>query len=134
MEDLFNDYLDTTSRGKLYRNAQMRRLNPTEAEELLWERLQSKRLYGLKFRRQHPLRKYIVDFYCHEKRLVIELDEGVDDSKERKLKDPERTDLLNKLNITEVWFSNLEVLNDIWAIEDKIMAIVETLPKRVENK
>ena len=130
MEDLFNDYLDITSRGKLYRNAQMRRLNPTEAEELLWERLQSKRLYGLKFRRQHPLRKYIVDFYCHEKRLVIELDEGVDDSKERKMKDPERTDLLNKLNITEVWFSNLEVLNDIWAIEDKIMAIVETLPKK----
>ena len=128
MEDLFNDYLDTCSRGKFYRNAQMRRLNPTEAEELLWERLQSKKLYGLKFRRQHPLRKYIVDFYCHEKRLVIELDEGVGDSKERKLKDPERTELLNKLNITEVWFSNLEVLNDIWAIEDKIMAIVETLP------
>ena len=130
MEDLFNDYLDTCDRGKLYRNAQMRRLNPTAAEELLWERLQSKRLYGLKFRRQHPLRKYIVDFYCHEKRLVIELDEGVDDSKERKLKDPERTELLNKLNITEVWFSNLEVLNDIWAIEDKIMTIVETLPKK----
>ncbi|HEY6437564.1 MAG TPA: DUF559 domain-containing protein, partial [Ignavibacteriaceae bacterium] len=64
------------------------------------------------------------------KRLVIELDEGLDDSKERKLIDPERTELLNKLNITEVWFSNLEVLNDIWAIEDRIMAIAETLPKK----
>jgi len=130
MEDQFNDYLDAYAREKLYRNAQMRRLNPTEAEALLWERLESKKLYGLKFRRQHPLRKYIVDFYCHEKRLVIELDEGVDDSKERKLKDSERAELLNKLNITEVWFSNMEVLNDIWAIQDKIMMIAEKLPKK----
>ena len=50
------------------------RRNMTIPERLLWGKLHGGRLAGLKFRRQHPLDPYIVDFYCHEKRVVIELD------------------------------------------------------------
>jgi very-short-patch-repair endonuclease len=52
------------------------RHNPTEAEKLLWRQLRFWQIGGYKFRRQQPLGKYIVDFICFEKRLVIELDGG----------------------------------------------------------
>ncbi|MDA8169090.1 MAG: endonuclease domain-containing protein [Nitrospiraceae bacterium] len=48
----------------------------TDAERLLWRHLRAKRMDGLKFRRQHPMGKYIVDFVCLEKKIVIELDGG----------------------------------------------------------
>ncbi len=50
------------------------RQRATEAEQMLWERVRNRRLGGLKFRRQHPLGPYIVDFYCAEHRLVVEVD------------------------------------------------------------
>ena len=54
------------------------RKNPTPAEKLLWERLRDRKPGGFKFRRQHPLLgRFVVDFYCPEGRLVIELDGGV---------------------------------------------------------
>jgi very-short-patch-repair endonuclease len=49
----------------------------TPAEQILWERLRDRRLPGLKFRRQHPIGAFIVDFYCAVARLVIEIDGGV---------------------------------------------------------
>jgi very-short-patch-repair endonuclease len=49
----------------------------TPAEEMLWQQLRGRRLGGLKFRRQHPLGNLIVDFYCAEHRLVIEVDGGI---------------------------------------------------------
>lgn len=56
----------------------------TEAEDILWKHLRNKKLNGLKFRRQHPLDIFIADFYCHEKKLVIELDGGIHDILEQK--------------------------------------------------
>jgi len=50
------------------------RKNPTGPENALWDRLRQKQLFGLRFRRQQPIGPYIVDFYCSELRLVIELD------------------------------------------------------------
>jgi len=52
------------------------RKNLTEAERLLWKYLRAKQLEGYKFRRQQPIDKYIVDFICFEKRIVIEVDGG----------------------------------------------------------
>ena len=52
------------------------RKNPTDAERLLWRKLRFWQVDGLKFRRQQPLGRYIVDFVCLEKRLVIEVDGG----------------------------------------------------------
>ncbi len=52
------------------------RSDQTEAETLLWSRLRAHRLFGLKFRRQQPVGSYVVDFFCPEKRLIVELDGG----------------------------------------------------------
>lgn len=52
------------------------RRRQTDAERLLWSRLRDRRLLGWKFRRQVPLGPYVVDFYCHERQLVVELDGG----------------------------------------------------------
>ncbi len=53
------------------------RRQPTKSEDLLWQALRKRQLAGLKFRRQHPIGPSIVDFYCHEKRLAVEVDGGV---------------------------------------------------------
>ena len=57
--------------------ARRMRKAPTPSEEFLWQALRNRQLDNLKFLRQHPIGPTIVDFYCHEKRLVIELDGGV---------------------------------------------------------
>ena len=55
----------------------------TRTESLLWEALRDRRLGGLKFRRQHAVRRFVVDFYCHELRLALEVDGGVHESPEQ---------------------------------------------------
>lgn len=57
--------------------ARQLRREMTPAERVLWDRLRNRRFLGLKFRRQHPLGRFIADFYCAEHRLVIELDGDV---------------------------------------------------------
>jgi very-short-patch-repair endonuclease len=61
---------------------------------MLWERLRDRRLNGVKFRRQHPIGAYVVDFYCAEARLVIEVDGGVHEDVERKRLDREREEAI----------------------------------------
>jgi very-short-patch-repair endonuclease len=59
---------------ELVKKARVLRSNMTRAEIILWSRLRSKKVDGYKFRRQQPIFDYIVDFYCHELKLIIELD------------------------------------------------------------
>ncbi|MFH1160030.1 MAG: endonuclease domain-containing protein [bacterium] len=59
----------------LLRRAREQRKNMTPAERRLWYRIRGKAL-GVKFRRQHPINRFIADFYCHEARLVVEVDGG----------------------------------------------------------
>ncbi len=66
-------HIDGMSKGatpKIYRNAIKLREKQTPAEEKLWEELKERKL-GIRFRRQHPVAKYIVDFYCHQFKLAI---------------------------------------------------------------
>ena len=56
--------------------ARVLRKGATEAEKVIWEKLRRKNIKGLKFRRQHPVGKYIVDFICLEKKLIVEIDGG----------------------------------------------------------
>lgn len=90
--------------------AKTMRHNATDAEALMWQVLRAKRFMGLKFRRQHVIKPYIVDFYCHEIGLVIELDgsqHGMDDVIEY---DAERTKFLEALGLTVVRYWNNDVL------------------------
>lgn len=103
--------------------AKAMRSNATDAEHLMWQLLRAKRFMNLKFRRQHVIAPYIVDFYCHELGLVIELDgsqHGTDDGKEY---DAERTKFLEALGLKVVRYWNHDVLKntesvlgDLWNV------------------
>ena len=95
----------------------------TDAENLMWQLFRNKRFMNLKFRRQHVIAPYIVDFFCHELGLVIELDgsqHGTDDAVEY---DAERTQFLEALGLKVVRYWNHEVLGntevvleDLWSV------------------
>ncbi|QQN88854.1 endonuclease domain-containing protein [Acinetobacter variabilis] len=103
--------------------AKFMRHTATDAEHLMWQILRAKRFMNLKFRRQHVIEPYIVDFYCHEIGLVIELDgsqHGTDDAMEY---DAERTKFLEALGLRVVRYWNNEVLletddvlDDLWKV------------------
>lgn len=90
--------------------AKSMRHTATDAENFMWQILRAKRFMSLKFRRQHVIQPYIVDFYCHEIGLVIELDgsqHGADDAIEY---DVERTKFLEAVGLTVVRYWNHDVL------------------------
>ena len=101
--------------------AKSMRHTATDAENLMWQILRAKRFMNLKFRRQHVIKPYILDFYCHELGLVIELDgsqHGTGDALEY---DAERTKFLQDLGLTVVRYWNYDVLGrtdvvleDLW--------------------
>jgi len=124
----FNENLHQHANGRLYEYGRILRQRQTEAEEKLWQLIRNRKLNGLKFRRQHPLDKYIADFYCHEKRLVIELDGGVHKARLQQEIDDERTSVLHKLGMSVLRFKNEEVMNNTKAVTDRIIKIAESLP------
>jgi len=129
MTDSYGDNLHKGATGKLFEYSRELRQSSTEAEKLLWERLRNRKLNGLKFRRQHPIDKYIVDFYCHEKRLVIELDGSVHNINENAAYDRARTVELGGLKITVIRFRNVEVENDMESVLEKIGEFADMLSK-----
>ena len=90
------------------------RKEQTDAEKLLWFHLRRKQILGMKFRRQYPVDNYILDFYCHEKRIAIELD-GSQHLQNREY-DEKRTRLLQKYDIQTIRFWDNEVLQNIEGI------------------
>lgn len=93
----------------------------TDAEQLMWQVLRTKRFMHLKFRRQHVIQPYIVDFYCHEISLVIELDGSQHVMNDAIEYDAERTKFLEALGLTVVRYWNRDVLGrtdvvlvDLW--------------------
>ena len=100
--------------------ARLLRNNMTAAEKTLWIYLQNKKFEGYKFRRQHPLHLFIVDFYCHELGLIIEVDGAYHETKEQEEEDEKRTELLKFQGLTVIRFTNDEVLADIDSVLTKI--------------
>jgi very-short-patch-repair endonuclease len=92
--------------------AQKFRLHPTPAEQRLWEVLQNKKPNGLRFRRQHPIGRYIADFYCHGKGLIVEVDEDIHLLPERMEYDKVRDEILVQM-FTVLHLKNDAVLNNI---------------------
>jgi len=89
------------------------RREQTNAESLLWLKLRSRRLEGFKFRRQHPIDHYIIDFYCEKKKLAIELDGSQHNDNSQKDYDLKRTARLNELGINVIRFWDNEVLKNL---------------------
>ncbi|MFN8344756.1 MAG: DUF559 domain-containing protein [Spirosomataceae bacterium] len=98
-------------------NVRENRKNPTEAEEELWQYLRKEQL-GVKFRRQHSIENYIVDFVCLENQLVIELDGEIHNSQQEY--DAQRTQHLNYLGFNVIRFENKEVVEGINEVIQKI--------------
>lgn len=103
----------------------------TKAEQLVWERLKGNQLQGFKFRRQHPIQKFIVDFYCHKLKLVIEIDGKYHETEEQKQYDLKRSEILKFHELRILRFTNDEIFTDIDSviikIKDQINLISATL-------
>lgn len=92
---------------------------PTPTEQILWQELKAKRL-GYKFRRQHPLHGYIVDFYCYELMLVIEVDGPIHD--QRIEHDKNKDEILNKNGYRVMRFKNDEIIYSLRSVVEKILS------------
>jgi very-short-patch-repair endonuclease len=96
---------------EIERRAKELRCQMTPAESRLWEALRGMQLEGLRFRRQHPVGRFILDFYCPAPKLVVEVDGGIHaDSKER---DDERTAYLNAYGYQVLRIRNEEIETDL---------------------
>ena len=96
------------------------RQNQTKAEDVLWAELRGRRLANAKFRRQHSFGHFIVDFYCSEYKLVIEVDGAVHNTPEALLNDAEREVVLCDLGLTIMRFTNNDVLEKLDNVLQKI--------------
>lgn len=97
------------------------RKNMTEAERILWGRLRRKQLKGMQFYRQKVIGNYIVDFYCHQANLVVEVDGGQHYTKSGTESDESRDSYLNSLELKVLRFSNREVLTNVEGVVEKIL-------------
>ncbi|AKD56446.1 endonuclease domain-containing protein [Spirosoma radiotolerans] len=85
----------------------------TDAEKLLWQHLKGSQLAGLKFRRQHSIGLFVLDFYCPSERLAIELDGEIHQTSEVRLNDEERQKAIETLEIQVIRFQNAAVMDNL---------------------
>ncbi len=109
----------------IFENAEFLRKNMTHEEKLLWGYIMNNQL-GYKFRRQHPIWMYIADFYCHELKLVIEIDGDINNREDVKANDIIRENDLIDFGIKVIRFANHEIKCEI----DKV--IIE-IKNRIDN-
>jgi very-short-patch-repair endonuclease len=95
------------------------RRNETPAERRLWQILRNRRLSSLKFRRQFPIRGFIADFCCHERRLIVELDGSV--HAEQPERDEERAQVLEAFGYKILRFSN----GQIWRDPESVLTAIQ---------
>jgi cyclase len=111
---------------ELFQRARDLRNRSTPAEDVLWGYLKTKP-QGFKFRRQHPYSIYILDFFCHALKLVIEVDGSIHNLKEVKANDQQRQLLLEVDGLTFLRFTNQEILTRleevVYTIENKIATL-----------
>ncbi len=107
------------------------RRHSTRAERLFWEQVRDRKFLDLKFYRQYPFffsvtdeeTFAIVDFYCHERKLVVEIDGKIHD--EQKEKDAARSDVLNAFGVSVVRFADEEVEKDMAAVFKKLETVLK---------
>lgn len=108
--------------------AQQLRKKPTDAERLLWQHLRLKQIENFKFRRQHPIGKYIVDFICLEADLIIELDGGQHNTNENTNADLVRTAWLESQGLKVLRFWNHEVFTKLTVVKETIWNALQNSP------
>ena len=101
------------------RAAHILRKSMTKAEAVLWKKLREKNVFNTKFRRQHPISIFIVDFYCHEYKLVIEVDGDIHNDEIASQYDLGRTEVLNKFGLKVIRFTNNQILYNLDSVIKK---------------
>jgi len=114
----------------IFENAKHLRNNMTQSEEILWMHLRTG-INGYKFRRQHPIGNYIVDFFCHKIKLVIEIDGSVHNKEDVKENDETRQKDLENLGYYVIRFTNQQVIEQIETVFFNISEIVNNI---IQNK
>ena len=92
------------------------RNNATEAERNLWSKLKGKQILGQKFRRQHGIGPFIVDFYCHECKLAIEIDGTTHWTKEAKEYDRRREEYIKQYGVRFLRFTNSAIVGNLYGV------------------
>lgn len=110
----------------LYQRARELRKNATYAEQVLWGYLKTKP-FGLKFRRQHPYSIYILDFYCHSLKLIIEVDGSIHKLKEVIDNDEERQRNLEKDGLKVVRFKNEELFHTPEKVFEQLNMLLQNI-------
>jgi very-short-patch-repair endonuclease len=105
------------------------RQRATPAEECLWQEIRNEKLSGIKFKRQHSIGNYIVDFYCASERLIIELDGEVHNLTDQREKDKFRDENLIDMNFKVLRFRNNEVLYHIDNVKEEILRLINCTTK-----
>jgi len=104
----------------------------TPTEVLLWDALRDRRLEGMKFRRRHAIGRFVVDFYCHERRLVVELDGGIHLDREQRQRDRERQLELEERGLAFLRFTNDDIERNLDAVLIRIASFSPS-PARDES-
>ena len=125
-------------RNKVKSYASEMRNNPTEGEESFWDLVRKRQFLGLLFNRQYvfnhvgfdqKLHYYIVDFYCHEVKLIVEIDGAYHDNPNQVELDELRTETLAQMGMSLVRFSNEEVVNN----SDKVLKMLRLAVEKVDK-
>lgn len=109
------------------------RSNMTDAESMLWARIRRKQVDGFRFRRQYSIGHFVVDFYCPEIKLVIEVDGPTHDGHDAKEYDAEREEQIRSLEITVLRFKNEAVYNGIDGVVAKIRETAQGLNETLNS-
>jgi very-short-patch-repair endonuclease len=107
-------------RNRLVNIARKLRRNQTEHEDKLWYWLRGKRFWDLKFRRQYPIDKYVVDFFCFDKKLIIELDGGQHNEEKHIERDKIRDKYLENQGYKILRFWNFEINENLDGVLERI--------------
>jgi very-short-patch-repair endonuclease/GTP:adenosylcobinamide-phosphate guanylyltransferase len=110
----------------IFKRAEELRRFLTQEEEIVWSYLNKNQL-GVKFRRQHPLLFYVADFYCHQLKLVVEIDGSIHNKEDVKINDARRQKEIEELGIVVIRFTNSQVKNNIEKVVADISKKIEEL-------
>jgi very-short-patch-repair endonuclease len=115
------------AKPSIFKLAKELRKAETEAEKILWSRLNRNQIRGLHFRRQHPINIFIADFFCTKIKLVIEIDGSIHEITDYKEHDRGRSELLEDVGITVIRFTNEQIIEEIDTTIEKIKSLCEQL-------
>ena len=110
----------------VFERAEVLRRNPTHFENILWQHIRTNKL-SVRFKRQHPIWMYIADLYCHELKLVIEVDGSIHDLNEIKEYDVLREENIKSFGIKVIRFTNDEIKHSISEVIERIQNVIKEI-------